>query len=97
MTDPNCRISYLENDAMRAKALVEDFASRNWPNSPMALKVEYCPTPPSDAYYRDSRPVKEAGWFHFIVVGTYLGVGGSPLFCVNPNSGEILSAGVVGE
>ena len=82
---------------MRAKHLAEVFAKSNWPDSPLPLKIVYIPGGHDDAYYRDTRPMTESGWYHFVIVGTYIGVGGAPLLIVNPVSGEVFTGGFVGE
>jgi len=91
------KIKYVRTEAMRAKELVENFAASEWPNPPTTLTIIYSAERPEGGYYRDSRPLKEKGWYHFFIVGTYLGVGGSPLVCANPETGEILGLGFVGE
>lgn len=87
----------LTEDIERAKTLVENVANEIWPDRRKDIKVIYCQDVPTGAYYRDSRPLNEPGWHYFAVVGTYDGVGGSPLYCAHPASGEVLSLGFVGE
>ena len=97
MKNESVNIAHIGNDAMQAKKIAESFAEQKWPNPPIGIEAIFFPGRPDGAYYRDTRPLSEPGWYHFFIVGTYLGFGGTELICVNPSTEEVLYFGMIGE